>query len=78
MKYSASVIYTKNEVKNYSIPSEYLIHLFSRIKPNYVKCLLCTIKFTIRGVRGGTKQEKNPSKAQFMQTNEPENMKLYN
>lgn len=42
MKYSAPVIYTANEAKNYSILSEYLIHLFSRIKPNYVKCLLCT------------------------------------
>jgi hypothetical protein len=39
MKYSAPVIYTENEGKNYGILSEYLIHLFSRIKPNYVKCL---------------------------------------
>lgn len=42
MKYSAPVIYTENETKNYGILYEYLIHLFSRIKPNYVKCLLCT------------------------------------
>lgn len=43
MKYSAPVIHTENAAKKLW-HSEYLIHLFSRIKPNYVKCLLCTNK----------------------------------
>jgi hypothetical protein len=82
MKYSDPLIYTENETKNYGIPSEYLskkcalIHLFSRIKPNYVKYLPSANKFTIHGVKGRVKQDRNPSNEQFMQTNEPRKYKV--